>query len=358
MTRIDDKPKEVKKSNNIKDSNQKTKTENSNNNTDSHNTTVNSARNQNTIQATNNNSALDSFKALDNVINNPNNTNPFSETLNITANNAVTNSVNPQSGTDQATPPRMEGFDQMIPDSVKAEIGDVQDYLNNIQVPADITAQGADAVNKYKIDVLANDLKSRIREEDGSFKPAPPFDDVDAAQTVMASAALLSQQALQESGEFTMDAWKDKFVDYARAVGRFGDYGWSRNFQDGTPTQTGHFWMAFEGSYGLFRGMGNNFLTKALLNIGGAHGHEILADGGFVHLNTIDGRTKEDLNNSLFAVEMARQFENGDIPCPFSFTALWAQKTREGQDIPASAFYLPHADISYNDYPVFWSAGN
>ena len=229
------------------------------------------------------------------------------------------------------------------PDRVTNVI-DVEKILSDQNIPSEVLSEGPQAVAAYKTQVLADTLHNQIYDKDGNYRENPPFDDVDAVQTIMNAAAQFSYETtnttIKPESENNQAAWNYRFVTaIMEPANDFGDWGWHKSFQDGTSSQSGHFLIGLQAStvFEKIFGSANDLVMQI-----GAHFHEM----------TGEGNTQEDLNNSYFAANMGNLLADGKIT-PAQVGDLWAAQTREGAVIPYSAFYLPHADLSKRGYPDF-----
>lgn len=265
---------------------------------------------------------------------------------------------------------------QDTPDSVDRVV-DVDAFLDEVEVPAEVSAEGADAVNQYKIDALTQELHSHIYEPTGevdaegrpeyAYREDAPFTDADAVKTIYeASADLTLETTLAEHPRppaFDNDRqwmetpemareWKDRFVGLTSRTlafdsdpgGRFGDYGWHPNYQDGTQNQSSHFHAAFSLTYGV---------TADPDKLEAVPGGSVLGPGTVAYGGNIihewwpgdkdpQGGSTQDFMNSQMGIDLGTRLAEDPSFTPFDFADEWHHNTVTGapyQDVDPGAVW-------------------
>ena len=271
-----------------------------------------------------------------------------------------------------ATPAAQEPLPPaQYPDAVN-NVVNVDEFLNNVQIPPDIQAQGPDAVNAHKLKELSTELHNHIYDTNGDYRrnPPPPFNDADAVQTIYTAAADLSKrQTLEENPRPTTgpwanrtdeewaqspqfhDQWVEKFVPLASSGvngtdKKFGDYGWNPLYQDGSSSQSTHFQLAMNGTHMLGPARGLAWL------------------GNIQHEYQGAGPSVQDFLNSQLAVRMTSQLATDNQYSPEQFAQDWGSNIRTGEPFASMNLSnpfnvpellpilgLPQAEISPGRYP-------
>ena len=225
----------------------------------------------------------------------------------------------------------------VYPDSVTAALGQTpSDYMAGLTPPANITAQGADAVNNWKMGQLAQELHTQLYDDNGAYRRPPPFNDAEALQTLYSAAAQLSYEQIRAEGKDPngdgRDAWEDRFMGYAHQAvlsQNFGDYGWNPIYQDGSATQGHHFQLALGGS---------NAVNSSF--VGTTFGTFISQLGNYQHEYQGSGPSKQDGFNSMFAIMVSRDLQNRAID-PFQAAVVIGTGLQTGEPIVSMNFADP-----------------